>query len=563
MDSMIWSRNLFKVLLICCSGLLPGSIVAQQLCKEPIEFLLESGRHPKLEQPDFSAQKETVRQFYRLNRQQMAWFDDQGFTPQGKKLLTLLTDLSLHSLSGNYYAARYWPVDQLPAAPENLSRCRLTLFDAALTIAGLRYLDTLQREDQPYLPVEQLYQLTGHDQPEQLLSDLEPHFPAYRQLRAALDKYRRLALHPAFSELLPVPDQSVHPGESYAGMAALVNRLQVWGDLQDLSPRIGDSGIYHPELETAVRHFQQRHGLTADGILGRETFRALNIPMEQRVHQIELSLLRWRQLPLDLGDRPLVVNIPQYKLSAYERQPDDQYLLSLEMDVIVGQTPEKHQTPVLSAEMSYLVFSPYWNIPYKIVRDEIYPKLQDDPDYLEKHDYEIVVDFSPATTVLPANEDNIASLLDGSLKLRQDNGSKNALGQVKFMFPNRYAVYLHDTPTKSLFRKSKRAFSHGCVRLAEPVQLAEHVLKQEQDWPLSRIEELIESGERQVVGLSRPLNVYLLYATAAADGDGKVYFFRDIYGKDQQLVQLLKEEPMALPRLASLSRRGPGPYPGE
>lgn len=528
-----------------------------------MDYLLDSGKHPKLEQADFSGQREELNRFYKLNYQRLAWFNNKGLTPQGAELLSRLENLSAHGLNGRHFSAQYWSEEKAQPIPATLNRCRLTLVDTAMTITGLRYMEALGREDQHYTPADHLHQLSYHETPALLLSSLEPQFPAYRQLKSVLNQYRQYAKNPVFDQSLPVPVESVHPGDPYASMAQLVHRLQIWGDLHDLSPLIGETGYYEPGLEPAIKHFQERHGLTTDGILGKETFRALNVPMSERVQQIELSLFRWLQLPQDLGDRPLLVNIPQYKLLAYERQPDNHYQLSLDMDVIVGKTEEKHQTPVLSAEMTYLVFSPYWNIPYEIFRDEIYPKIVSDPTYIEDNNFEIVKEFAPATDVLPPSEENIASLLNGSLKLRQGIGGKNALGRVKFMLPNTHAVYLHDTPTKSLFKRKKRAFSHGCIRLAEPVALAEYVLREENDWPLNRIEGLLKSGERQVVSLSRPINVYLLYATAAADENGKVYFYQDIYDRDQKLARLLKKE-LAVPApLASLARRGPDQYPGE
>ena len=313
---------------------------------------------------------------------------------------------------------------------------------------------------------------------------------------------------------------------------------------------------YADELVPAVKRFQDRHGLNTDGVLGKKTFEALNTPMKERVHQIELSLLRWRELPPDPGERMLVVNIPHYKLFAFERTLDA-YQQAMEMKVIVGKSRRKHQTPVMSGEMTYIVFAPYWNIPYKILRDELYPKILSDPDYLASNGYQLVREFSANAEVLPASKENIEKLLSGELKLRQVNGSKNALGSAKFMFPNQHAVYLHGTPAMSLFERDKRDFSHGCVRLANPAALAEYVLGQEQDWSQERIDELIDSGQRKVVSLSTPLPVYLMYATAAADAGGKVYFAPDIYRLDQQpKPELASTQPI------NPARRAPDPYPG-
>ncbi len=375
-------------------------------------------------------------------------------------------------------------------------------------------------------------------QAEQRLSDLQPDFPIYAQLQQALEIYRQLATDPALSMPQPVPAKSLRPGDPYPDVDKIIYKLHRLGDLQADPAYILQNESYTDELVPAVKRFQARHGLKADGILGKKTFGALNTPIKERVQQIELSLLRWRELPLDPGGRMLVVNIPQYKLFAFERT-EDTYTQAMEMKVIVGKSRRKHQTPVMSGEMTYIVFAPYWNIPYKILRDELYAKILSDPDFLASKGYQVVQEFSANAQVLPASDENIEKLLSGELKLRQINGRKNALGSAKFMFPNQHAVYLHGTPAMSLFDRSKRDFSHGCVRLADPAALAEYVLGQERDWSQERIDKLIHSGRRKVVSLSTPLPVYLMYATAAADTGGKVYFAQDIYRLDRQMAQEL------------------------
>jgi murein L,D-transpeptidase YcbB/YkuD len=192
--------------------------------------------------------------------------------------------------------------------------------------------------------------------------------------------------------------------------------------------------------------------------------------------------------------------------------------------------------------MSYLVFSPYWNVPYNILRRELYPKIAADPNYIEEHHFEIVDSFGRNAEVLSVNEANIARLASGDLKLRQKPGKHNALGEAKFMFPNHHAVYMHGTPAKRLFAKDKRDFSHGCIRLEDPPRLAEHVLSQEPGWDKDRIDELLESGENTLVGLSKPLDVYLVYGTAVTDPDGTVRFMRDVYGHDKNMARLLGEQ---------------------
>lgn len=375
-------------------------------------------------------------------------------------------------------------------------------------------------------------------QTEQRMGSLEPDFPVYVHLQQALEIYRQLEADPALSIPQLVPAKSLRPGDLYPAMDQLIYKLYRLGDLQVDPAYLPNNENYADELVPAVKRFQARHGLNTDGILGEKTFAALNTPIKDRVQQIELSLLRWRELPQEPAERVLVVNIPHYKLFAFERT-QDAYTQAMEMKVIVGKSRRKHQTPVMSGEMTYIVFAPYWNIPYKILRDEIYPKILSDPDFLTSKGYQVVQEFSANAQVLPASEENIEKLLSGELKLRQINGKKNALGSAKFMFPNQHAVYLHGTPAMSLFDRSKRDFSHGCVRLANPAGLAEYVLGEEPDWSQERIEELIRSGKRKVVGLSTPLPVYLMYATVAADAQGRAYFAPDIYRLDRQMEQEL------------------------
>lgn len=506
--------------LLAYTLLLPMPAHASLICQEPLAYMLDTGLHPYLSHPDFSQQSEAVRQFYQLNQQQLAWFHQGQLSPQGRSLLGKVTDPAVTGLKESIQAS---------GQSKNESRCQLSLYDTALTIGGLRHLQALQPGQQS--PTDQLLLLSQHPQAEQQLNQLEPDFPAYVQLQQALQAYRQLASYPALSSPLPIPPKSLHPGDPYPAMNQLIYKLHSLGDVSIDPVYLLDNEIYANALIPAVKQFQDRHGLTPDGILGKKTFKALNIPLSERVTQIERSLLRWRELSLNTDQRMLVVNIPQYKLFAFEKTRGN-YTQAMEMKVIVGKSKRKHQTPVMSGKMTYIVFSPYWNIPYKILRDELYPEIIADQDFLASKGYQIVPGFSAHAQVMTATEENIEKLLSGELKLRQVNGRKNALGSAKFMFPNQYAVYLHGTPAMSLFKRSKRDFSHGCVRLADPAALAEYVL--EQDWSRERIDKLIHSGKRKVVSLSAPLPVYLMYATAAADASGKVYFAQDIYRLEQQ-----------------------------
>jgi murein L,D-transpeptidase YcbB/YkuD len=404
-----------------------------------------------------------------------------------------------------------------------------------------------------------LRRLSRAADPIPLLESIEPPFRRYRTLLEALARYRALNGDPRLVEPLAVPEKSVRPGDTYPDLARLVYRLERFGDLAPDPGRVLQDGLYTDELSTAVRRFQVRHGLARDGILGRETLAALNLGMEQRVRQIRLTLERWRWLPDDLGHRPVVINVPEFRLYAFEDDGAGGYRLALDMDVIVGKAYRRHQTPLFRGAMQYIVFAPYWNVPYGIQRRELYPEILKDPGYLQAHGLEIVPDYRPDAQPLPATEERIALLKTGQLKLRQPPGPDNALGVAKFIFPNDHSVYLHGTPATGLFYKYRRDFSHGCIRVADPPRLAAHVLSQEPGWDRARVDQLVASGERRTVNLSKALDVFVLYGTAVADPDGTVRFFRDIYRHDQRLADALaaRWEAVAMHERATARGRGP------
>lgn len=267
-----------------------------------------------------------------------------------------------------------------------------------------------------------------------------------------------------------------------------------------------------------MKRFQRRHGLDADGIVGRATLAALRVPPEQRALQIELAIERLRWLPRRPPDRYLIVNIPEFRLLAFERGVAAPILIS---NVVVGSAARRHATPVLVSQVERVVFRPYWNIPPRILRNEILPRVRADPGYLARHDMEWV----------------------GS-KIRQRPGSGNALGLVKFIFPNRFNVYLHDTPARGLFARARRDFSHGCIRVERAVDLAELVLRGQEGWTRENIVAAMERGaDDRHVRLRRPITVYVLYSTVIVTAEGEERFFADIYGHDAELQNALAKGP--------------------
>jgi murein L,D-transpeptidase YcbB/YkuD len=343
---------------------------------------------------------------------------------------------------------------------------------------------------------------------------IRPQDPTYDSLRIELIRYRELA---AKGDWPTVPKgAALKPGQSdsRARLTALVGRLQAEGYLPaDYAAAGTDSASarmkYDSTLAGAVATFQSHHDIGVDSMLGPETVDALDKPVSYRLGQIAANLERFRWLPRSLGERYILVNVPAFELTAY-----DSGKTALKMKVIVGQDYQGKSTPVFSDSMEYVVFRPYWIVTDSIASKEIYPKAEADPDYLDRNNYEIVT-------------------IDHRKRVRQKPGDKNSLGLVKFIFPNDFNIYLHDTPQGELFNKDVRAFSHGCIRLQHPDSLAQFVL----GWPIDSVHHEMHDGpDDHRVTLKRKIPVYIVYFTTYLR-DGELYFGNDLYGRDDKLVQ--------------------------
>ena len=355
----------------------------------------------------------------------------------------------------------------------------------------------------------------------------QPQIPDYLRLKQALSEYRATEQAGGWP-LVPIGDL-LKPGMQDENVPLLRRRLAVT-EGAPAEPPSGQEKIYTDDLITAVKRFQTRHGLDADGLVGKRTYFQMNIPVAERIRQIIMTMERWRWMPEDLGKDYIKVNIAGFELRRVTNgQRVDQ------MRVVVG-TPY-HQTPVFSDKMDYVEMNPYWNVPHSIAIKEMLPKLRARPQSLVSQGYEAVFNDKPVP--LTAIDWNRYSADNFPVRLRQKPGPDNALGRVKFMFPNRFNVYMHDTPSRSLFGESERAFSHGCVRLARPIDMAVEVLNQLDGWNRARIERVLAGGERTVVSLKRPIPVHITYATAWRDAQGDVQFRPDIYRRDERLYAAL------------------------
>jgi murein L,D-transpeptidase YcbB/YkuD len=331
----------------------------------------------------------------------------------------------------------------------------------------------------------------------------------------------------------PLPDlqKTVKSGDAYSSVQQLGDRLRLIGDLPQSAVADPNSTTYSEPLVEAVKHFQARHGLKSEGRLDKETIAQLNTPLRSRVIQLEDSLERWRWLPADYPQLPVAVNIPGFKLRVFS----DDHTVALQMNVVVGKALN-HQTPVFAKEMKYIIFRPYWNLPLDITRAEIVPKLQRNPRYLARKGFEATDQNGHIVAAGAVSQAMLAEIKSGRILVRQKPGPRNALGLIKFMFPNEFEVYLHSTPAPELFNQSRRDFSHGCIRVEKPAELAAWLLQDQPKWTLEKIETAMQSGpDSQQVNLSRPVPVVIVYLTAIVEENGEVYFYDDIYGLDKTL----------------------------
>lgn len=348
----------------------------------------------------------------------------------------------------------------------------------------------------------------------------------YDWLAAHLPRYRELAQKPWPGPLPAV--KKLSPGDSYPGAAALAAILGDLGDLPE-GTAVPPDGIYGGALVDAVKAFQGRHGLTADGVIGAGTIAALNHPYAKRLREIEESLKWLETIPVPRTEAIVVVNIPSFHLYAWTAA-DKGKKATLAMPVVVGKAATS-RTPILGGEISHLVFRPYWYVPRSIVVKEMLPAYAKNPAYFDSHELELTASNDDEKPGVPTTPENVALLRAGKLGVRQKPGPRNSLGRVKFIFPNSESVYLHDTPAKSLFARDRRDFSHGCVRVSDPPALAAFLLRATPGWDAAAIAAAMEAERPKVVLLKPRVPVWLIYTTALASADGRLAFFEDVYEK--------------------------------
>jgi murein L,D-transpeptidase YcbB/YkuD len=548
------SRNAIVLVLIAAGVVASGGSARAAAglpapsVEDAVRGLVESGRDHAMRWPDLADVQATLENFYIARSWAPAWLEGARPTVSAQVTIRQLLAASDRGIAPDDLDAAHLAnvASEMLHAERTPETRELAEFEVALSADALRYFSALDRGrvspqrahadlliPRPSLDgVGALERLHATNRPDTVYASAEPQFVHYQMLLYALARYRAIARD---SGLVPLPrlPKNLEAGDTYRGAPQLARLLTALGDLSD-SLRVAWSGdsAYDAALAEGVRAFQRRHGQRPDGVLGRSTFDRLNRPFEQRLRTIELGLERWRWLPRAYDAPPIFVNVPAFRLYALKGH-DDLESEMLRMNVAVGKA-YGHKTPLFAESMRYLVFSPYWDVPPSIATKEIRPKALRDASYLGRQNYELV----SGSSVVASSHDNIAAI-GRSVRVRQRPGPKNALGTVKFIFPNHHNVYLHDTPSGG-FDEPRRDFSHGCIRVSKPRALAEWVLAGQPEWTPDKIAAAM-SGDRPVqVNLAEPRPVYILYSTALADEEGHALFFPDIYDLDPPLDQMLQ-----------------------
>ena len=504
--------------------------------------VIAAGHHPWARWPEFPALAADLRAAYEPGGYAPLWIANGGPTPAAHAAVAQLAGAGDHGLDPADYdaadlAARFAALGSGPPA----TGADLALLDTELTLGLTRYLvhHRMGRLDPRLFGFEfdqsvkrfdvaaVVRRASAGENVASLVRALEPRFTQYRLLEASLPRYRALA---ADSTLGPIEARPpVHPGDRLPAAPALRRLLAALGDLPAAGG--GDTTpVYDEALVDAVRRFQARHALETDGIIGRLTLARLNGPLAQRVRQFDLALERLRWLP-DLSPPIVAVNIPGFGLFAFDSvgasgRP------ALEMKVIVGKALDTH-TPIFIESMRYIEFRPSWTVPLSIVRRTILPEVRKDPAYLARNGFEVLAGRRVLGS--EATPDVLARLRRGTLELRQRPGPGNALGLAKFIFPNNHQVYLHGTPHSELFRRPRRDFSAGCIRVEDPAALAAWALRDQPEWTLARIDDAMEAEATSRAFLRTPLTVVVFYTTVVVRPGGVIYFYEDIYKHDAEM----------------------------
>jgi len=522
-----------------------------------LQPLVASKQLAFLRWPNVSDYQPLVQTFYEDRNYEIAWTRDGKPTPATLGFIQAFKEAGAKGLNSEDYDASRWDARVQMLSPKEEDA--VAQFDVAMTVCVMRFISDLRigRVNPQHFHFDidvanKKYDLAEFvsdnavdvtDVPALLLK-VQPDSELYRRTEQALARYIDLSKQQKQQDAPPLSEikAPISAGQPYAEAPFLLQRLQLEGDLDATSPDQPSPKLFTKELSEGVKAYQHRHGITEDGKLTPQTVASLNVPLSDRVKQLQNTLERWRWLPDPYVNPRLMVNLPEFVLRGYT--PDHQ--LDFTMKVVVGKVVGEHQTPVFAHMMKYIIFRPYWNVPVDIARKELVPHIEANRSYLETKNFETVNSKGqpvPYTAKLVSQ---------GGVMVREKPGPKNSLGLVKFMFPNQYDVYLHSTPATELFNRTRRDFSHGCVRVQEPEQLAAWLLKDQKDaqnkdggdWTLEDVHEAMTNGpDNHQVNLKTPIPIVIFYMTAYVEDDGHIHFFDDIYGYDADLQKVLAKGP--------------------
>ena len=531
-----------------------------------IQDLVADSQLSTLKWPNYSDYQPYVQTFYDDRNFELAWTRDGKPTAPAVAFIQAFAAAGAKGLNPEDYDASRWAarVQELKTNPDDA----IPNFDAAMTVCVMRFISDLRvgRVNPQHFNFDINVQEKKYDLAEflsdnavdatdvpRLIATVEPNSEQYRKTEQALAHYLDLAKQQQQQNAPPLPTvaKAISPGEPYPAAAQLLTRLQLEGDASNST---ASPGIYTDAIGAAVKSYQHRHGLTEDGKLTPQTIASLNVPLTERVIQLQDSLERWRWLPDEYLNAPLMVNLPEFVLRGYT--PD--HHVEFTMKVVVGQQLHEHNTPVFAHMMKYLIFRPYWNVPTDIARKELVPHMAKDHGYLAAKNFEVTDSKGNVLTNYTAQQ-----VAQGGVLVREKPGPKNSLGLVKFIFPNTYDVYLHSTPALELFTRSRRDFSHGCVRVQEPAKLATWVLQNQQDkgelWNQQKVEDTMNKGpDNHTVVLNKPIPIVIFYVTGIAAEDGHTHFFDDLYGYDAQMQAVLAKGPPYPTAPQSVKKTTPG-----
>jgi L,D-transpeptidase YcbB len=482
--------------------------------------------------------QQELEEIYLPRQYEPIWVSFNGLNEKGQALVDVLDQADQQGLNPEDYdqSELQWlnRTVQLFSEDEEVFRANvLARFEVILSQNFLQFLDHAtggrispeQVNGQWYLedqrpPLTQILSNALEEGVTATVTSLAGAHDGFAPLLVALEQYRQIEADGGWPAIADGP--LLAQGANSPRVEALRRRLAATGDLEARE----DGSLFDQKVVEAVKRFQTRHGLPVDGLVGPETLKSLNVPVESRLQQLLVNLERRRWMPRTFGSEYIFVNIPDFGLTAYRNNEPH-----LRMPVIVGKP--MNQTPIFSDTLEYIVFNPYWYVPRSIAKEEILPEVQEDPDYLEKKNYELIDEDEQLLNKDVKDIFSVENIENFTVRIRQKPGPANALGLVKFMFPNDHAIYLHDTPADQLFEASERDFSHGCIRVERPTELAEFLLNGK--WTREDILRALERSERQKIHLPQAIPVAIVYLTAWMDEEGTLQFREDPYGHDEQL----------------------------